>query len=328
MVYVAAFAPEIAVTVAVDPHIAVNGSTNWYDHWYMDWLRKFPDIRMQEHTVLSLVNPYRTPPGFEHDHHEVLALAAPRPFLLIGGSQSEDNGHNSDDLQSWGYFNRAREVYRLLGVPERIQFVSTADGQAQRAACRSCLERIFRAAAQEVATHVARGDWCGLPHRRQGETSGHFFNSSSAHLADLSAWHVLQELGILNFSVRLGEMKRNVWLRTLTSPSGLLDFRHVAGHAFAARAARLVMRVLLDSGCMRSVRRIWAVALQAHHARRFRQVGIVAVPCTSWQLKQVTPRVYITLCTKSLPCMRFLCAVPSAKWVNVVSPGLCSSSFQ
>ena len=26
----------------------------------------------------------------------------------------------------------------------------------------------------------------------------------------------------------------------------------------------------------------------------------------SWQLKQVTPRVYITLCTKSFPCIRFL----------------------
>jgi suppressor of ftsI len=35
----------------------------------------------------------------------------------------------------------------------------------------------------------------------------------------------------------------------------------------------------------------------------------------------VTPRVYITLCTKSLPWIRFLWAVPSAKCVNVDSPG-------
>ena len=56
--------------------------------------------------------------------------------------------------------------------------------------------------------------------------------------------------------------------------------------------------------------------------------ALLPVPCTSWQLKQVTPRVYIRLCTKSLPCIRFLCAVPSAKCVNVVSPSLCSSSFQ
>src|SRR6202051_4872960 len=45
-----------------------------------------------------------------------------------------------------------------------------------------------------------------------------------------------------------------------------------------------------------------------------------AVPCTSWQLEQVMPCVYITLFTKSLPCIRFLWAAPSAKWVKVVSP--------
>ena len=57
-----------------------------------------------------------------------MALTAPRAFLLIGGSQSEDRGGDSDDLESWGYVNRAREVYQLLGVPERIQYVSTGDG--------------------------------------------------------------------------------------------------------------------------------------------------------------------------------------------------------
>ncbi len=127
-VYIAAFAPEFKATVALDPHIAVNGGTNWYAPWYLDWLRPFPDIRTEERTVLSLLNPDPQRPGFEHDHHELMALAAPRAFLLIGGSQSEDAGGDSDDLQSWGYFNRAREVYQLLGIPERIAFVSTGDG--------------------------------------------------------------------------------------------------------------------------------------------------------------------------------------------------------
>lgn len=127
-VYIAAFAPEIKATVALDPHIAVNGGTNWYDPWYLDWLRPFPDIPTEQHTVLSMLNPDTKRPGFEHDHHELMALTAPRAFLLIGGSQLEDRGGDSDDLQSWGYFNRAKEVYQLLGIPERIQFVSTADG--------------------------------------------------------------------------------------------------------------------------------------------------------------------------------------------------------
>jgi dienelactone hydrolase len=127
-VYVAAFASEFQAVVALDPHIAVNGGTNWYAPWYMDWLRPFPAIPTKERTPLSMLNPDTTRPGFERDHHELMALTAPRAFLLIGGSQSEDRGGDSDDLQSWGYFNRAREVYQLLGIPERIAFASTADG--------------------------------------------------------------------------------------------------------------------------------------------------------------------------------------------------------
>lgn len=117
-VYVGAFAPEIAATVALDPHVAINGNTNWYAPWYNEWTPR----------VLALLNPNPARPGFEHDHHELLALAAPKPFLLIGGSHKEDTGGDSDDLQSWGYVNRAREVYKLLGVADRLEFASTNDG--------------------------------------------------------------------------------------------------------------------------------------------------------------------------------------------------------
>ncbi|MCZ2154674.1 MAG: dienelactone hydrolase family protein [Bryobacterales bacterium] len=134
-VYVGAFAPSIVATVAVDPHIALNGGTNYFDVWYLDWQHRFPDIHTEDYpipelrgTVQSLLNPDVERPGFERNHHELLALAAPRPFLLIGGSQSEADGHDSDDLASWGYFNRAKEVYNLLGIGERLQFASTADG--------------------------------------------------------------------------------------------------------------------------------------------------------------------------------------------------------
>jgi hypothetical protein len=128
-VYIAAFTPGIAAVVAIDPHIAINGGTNWFAPWYLDWLRPFPDIPTPQHTVLSLLNPDPARPGFEHDHHELLALAAPKSFLLIGGKgDSEDSGGDSDDLESWGYYNRAKEVYRLLGVPDRLQFVLTTNG--------------------------------------------------------------------------------------------------------------------------------------------------------------------------------------------------------
>jgi pimeloyl-ACP methyl ester carboxylesterase len=118
-VYVAAFAPEIAATVALDPHIAINGATNWYSPWYLEWTPR----------VLKLLNPNPARPGFEHDHHELLALTAPRPFLLIGGAANrEDNGGDSDDRQSKGYVDRAREVYKLLGVEDRLEFALTSDG--------------------------------------------------------------------------------------------------------------------------------------------------------------------------------------------------------
>ena len=134
-VYAAAFNPDIKVTVSVDPHIALNGGTNWFAPWYLDWQRKFDDIHTPDYpipelrgTPQSLLNPDVKRPGFEHDHHELLALTAPRAFLLIGGSQTEDAGGDSDDLESWGYFNRAKEVYKFLGVPERLQFCSTSQG--------------------------------------------------------------------------------------------------------------------------------------------------------------------------------------------------------
>ena len=58
-------------------------------------------------------------------------MCAPRAFMLIAGNCDKEcfKGH-SDDLQSWGYINRAREMYELLGCPERLEFVPTADGHA------------------------------------------------------------------------------------------------------------------------------------------------------------------------------------------------------
>src|SRR5260370_1299746 len=119
----------------VDLQVAINGGTNLYARWYMDWQRKFADIDTADYpvpelrgTVQSLLNPDVRRPGFEHDHHELLALAAPRAFLLIGGSQSEDAGGDSDDPETWGYFNRAKDAYKLLGIAYRLQFASTTQG--------------------------------------------------------------------------------------------------------------------------------------------------------------------------------------------------------
>ena len=133
--YVAAFAPEITATVAVDPHLALHGDTNYQDPWYLDWRRKFDSIETNDYpipelrgTVWSLLDADPSRPGFERNHHELLALCAPRAFLLIGCSMDKVRSTHSDNLQSWGYFNRAKEVYDFLGIPDRLKFKTTTDG--------------------------------------------------------------------------------------------------------------------------------------------------------------------------------------------------------
>ena len=46
--YVAAFEPEIKATVAVDPHLAIHGYTNYQDPWYLDWKHKFDSIQTKD----------------------------------------------------------------------------------------------------------------------------------------------------------------------------------------------------------------------------------------------------------------------------------------
>ncbi len=45
-------------------------------------------------------------PGFALEHHELLALAAPRAFLLIGGD-------SADGDRSWPFIEAALPVYKL-----------------------------------------------------------------------------------------------------------------------------------------------------------------------------------------------------------------------
>jgi hypothetical protein len=133
--YVSAFAPEIKATIAVDPHLAMHGDSNYHDQWNLDWRRKFKSIQTDDYpvsewrgTIGSLLDADPKRPGFERNHHELLALSAPRAFLLIGCSMDKTQSPHSDNLQSWGYFNRAKEVYDLLGISDRLKFIPTHDG--------------------------------------------------------------------------------------------------------------------------------------------------------------------------------------------------------
>lgn len=100
--YAAAFEPRITAVVASEPGIGLSFS-NYEDYWYLG-----ENIR-------------QLPSG--SDHHELLALTAPRPFLLIGGQ-------SSDKDESWHYINAAKPVYRLLGHPDEIGFFNHRSGHA------------------------------------------------------------------------------------------------------------------------------------------------------------------------------------------------------
>ena len=60
------------------------------------------------------------------DQHELLALLAPRPFLLIGGDEY-------DGKESWHYVNAARGVYQIFGKPEQIGYFNHHTGHSPTA---------------------------------------------------------------------------------------------------------------------------------------------------------------------------------------------------
>ncbi len=100
VLYLAALDERVRVTVSSEGGIGTRFS-NWHDPWYLG-----EDIRR---------------PGFTHEHHELLALVAPRAFLLLGGD-SADGG------RSWPFIEAALAVYGLYGRPARVGLLHHTKG--------------------------------------------------------------------------------------------------------------------------------------------------------------------------------------------------------
>ncbi len=77
--------------------------SNWHDAWYLG-----PAVKAE---------------GFPREHHELLALAAPRAFLLIGGD-------SADGAQSWPFIEAALPVYRLYEETPRLGLFNHRGGHA------------------------------------------------------------------------------------------------------------------------------------------------------------------------------------------------------
>ncbi len=98
--YAAAFEPRITAVVGSDHGIGLEFS-NYEDYWYLGGT-----IRARDPAT---------------DHHELLGLIAPRPFLLIGGE-------SADKDESWYFINEARKVYALYGQADNIGFFNHRTG--------------------------------------------------------------------------------------------------------------------------------------------------------------------------------------------------------
>jgi formylglycine-generating enzyme required for sulfatase activity/pimeloyl-ACP methyl ester carboxylesterase len=98
--YAAAMEPRIGAVVSSELGVGFKHS-NYEDYWYLG-------------DALA-----RAPAGT--DQHELIAMLAPRPFLLIGGD-------TFDKAESWHYINAARAVYERTGAGRNVGYFNHHTG--------------------------------------------------------------------------------------------------------------------------------------------------------------------------------------------------------
>ena len=104
--YLAAFDERIQAAVASEGGVGFR-STNWDAPWYLG-----PGIRQA---------------GFPLNHHQLLALIAPRPFLILGG---EGGNGAADGDRTWPFVEAALPVYRLTGGVPRLGLYNHRQGHS------------------------------------------------------------------------------------------------------------------------------------------------------------------------------------------------------
>jgi len=104
VLYLLAFDDRVRAGVASEGGVALD-STNWDAPWYL--------------------GPRAKDPAWERNHHELLGLIAPRPFLVIGGEQGPGA---ADGGRSIPYLIAAEPVYELSGGPVRLGLLNHGKG--------------------------------------------------------------------------------------------------------------------------------------------------------------------------------------------------------
>lgn len=104
--YLAAFDERVKAAAASEGGIGFR-STNWDASWYLGEAIRDPD--------------------FPLNHHQLLGLIAPRPFLILGG---ESGPGAADGDRSWPLINAALPVWRLYGEPTRLGLLNHHEGHS------------------------------------------------------------------------------------------------------------------------------------------------------------------------------------------------------
>jgi hypothetical protein len=102
VLYLTAFDERIRAAVSSEGGIGLSYS-NWDAPWYLG-------------------APIRRP-GFPLDHGQLLALCAPRAFLLIGGE-------SADGDRSWPYVAAVRPLWELTGAADAVGLLNHRQGHA------------------------------------------------------------------------------------------------------------------------------------------------------------------------------------------------------
>ena len=121
--YLAAFDERIKAAVASEGGTAFR-STNWDAPWYLG-----PAIRDE---------------NFSLNHHQLLALMAPRPFLILGG---ESGSGAADGDRSWPLLEAAIPIWKLYGEPTRLGLLNHHQGH-------SIPEPVFERTAEWLETYL------------------------------------------------------------------------------------------------------------------------------------------------------------------------------
>jgi hypothetical protein len=102
VLYLAAFDDRVRAAISSEGGIGTKFS-NWDAAWYLS----------------EAINDKE----FRREHHELLALVAPRAFLLLGGD-------SADGARSWPFIEAALPVYRLFGDRPRVGLFNHARGHS------------------------------------------------------------------------------------------------------------------------------------------------------------------------------------------------------